>query len=338
MKTLILFLLSAYFLVFRCEAQEKVQISGAIILDNSEDETPTPGTIRWNETDFEGWDGENWMSFTDQSTWQIQDTNIYNLNSGNVGIGNGSPAGILDINSSKDYPVLVLGSKSNISNSSIALMTNRLDSSKVLGQSSIGTGNTGWRFTAAHSNTTNPNNANRLFISFWNGSINRTPISLSPTGEVFLNGNVSVDGRLTVFGSDLAEKFYVETNSNVAPLPGMAVSISENNPFHLEISNKQYDRSVVGIISGANNLNAGLQMSQAGTFASGDIPVALMGRVYAFADASYGKINIGDDLCTARKTGYLMKAKKWRRSGDCIIGKALESLEQGSSLILILIK
>ena len=46
--------------------QEKMEVEGAIIINNSEDSTPAPGTIRFNSdtNDFEGWNGHQWMSFT----------------------------------------------------------------------------------------------------------------------------------------------------------------------------------------------------------------------------------------------------------------------------------
>ncbi len=44
--------------------QEKLEIQGAIILENSEQETPVPGTIRWTGIDFQGWNGLTWVSLT----------------------------------------------------------------------------------------------------------------------------------------------------------------------------------------------------------------------------------------------------------------------------------
>lgn len=46
--------------------QEKMEIDGAIIIKNSEDPTPEPGTIRFNTNtnDFEGHDGNTWKSLT----------------------------------------------------------------------------------------------------------------------------------------------------------------------------------------------------------------------------------------------------------------------------------
>ena len=47
-------------------AQEQFEVEGAIIIQNSEDATPTPGTIRFNpdSKDFEGWNGVFWASLT----------------------------------------------------------------------------------------------------------------------------------------------------------------------------------------------------------------------------------------------------------------------------------
>lgn len=44
-------------------SQKKVEVEGAIIIKNSE-ATPAPGTIRWSGSDFEGWNGQRWVSLT----------------------------------------------------------------------------------------------------------------------------------------------------------------------------------------------------------------------------------------------------------------------------------
>ena len=64
-KTLLpLLLLLAFAEMALC--QEKMEIEGAIIINNSEDASPTPGTIRFNPTtnDFEGWNSVAWVSLT----------------------------------------------------------------------------------------------------------------------------------------------------------------------------------------------------------------------------------------------------------------------------------
>ena len=41
-----------------------LEVEGAIELSNTIDPNPDPGTIRWNGQDFEGWDGQQWLSLT----------------------------------------------------------------------------------------------------------------------------------------------------------------------------------------------------------------------------------------------------------------------------------
>lgn len=62
-----LILLSLLIAVFTTGyGQEKMEINGAIIIKNSEDASPVPGTIRFNPntSDFEGHDGNGWKSLT----------------------------------------------------------------------------------------------------------------------------------------------------------------------------------------------------------------------------------------------------------------------------------
>lgn len=43
---------------------EKMVIDGAIVIQNSEADPPAAGTIRWTGSDFEGFDGIEWVSLT----------------------------------------------------------------------------------------------------------------------------------------------------------------------------------------------------------------------------------------------------------------------------------
>ncbi len=44
--------------------QELFEVDGAITIQDSKDPTPVAGTIRWSGTDFEGWNGQRWVSLT----------------------------------------------------------------------------------------------------------------------------------------------------------------------------------------------------------------------------------------------------------------------------------
>lgn len=51
---------------------------------------PDAGMIQWNGSDFQGYNGANWVSLTGggSSLWAASGTNIYNTNAGSVSIGN----------------------------------------------------------------------------------------------------------------------------------------------------------------------------------------------------------------------------------------------------------
>jgi hypothetical protein len=117
----------------------------------------------------------------------------------------------------------------------------------------------------------------------------------------------------------------------------MVVAIDADHPGQLRIADNAYDRTVAGCVSGANGVNPGLMMQQEGTVANGSLPVALSGRVYCRADASYGPIRPGDLLTTSDTPGHAMKVTDYTRAQGAILGKAMTSLQQGRGLVLVLV-
>lgn len=145
-------------------------------------------------------------------------------------------------------------------------------------------------------------------------------------------------------GADLSENFEVkaalDSDSAASPQqvqPGMVVSVDPDNPGKLVVSSQAYDRRVAGIISGAGGIKPGMLMSQAGSVADGDYPVALTGRVYCWADASNGSITPGDLLTTSGTPGRAMKVTNHVKAQGAIIGKAMSSLNHGTGLVLVLV-
>jgi len=85
------------------EPIETLDINGGLKIGDTYHENE--GTIRWTGNDFEGFDGTNWLSFTQGTSgsypWQLSGNNLY-YNSGKVGIGVSNPRTIfhiVDINS-----------------------------------------------------------------------------------------------------------------------------------------------------------------------------------------------------------------------------------------------
>ena len=141
----------------------------------------------------------------------------------------------------------------------------------------------------------------------------------------------------------------------------------------MKLATEPYDRKVAGVISGANGLKPGMVMAglsdrgnaQRGTMndqrsgtphdahspdpnpetrnpaagEAGEHPVALTGRVYVWADASYGPIAPGDLLTTSATPGHAMRADdKINFPRGCVIGKAMSRLEKGKGLVLVLVQ
>ena len=136
-------------------------------------------------------------------------------------------------------------------------------------------------------------------------------------------------------GSDIAEPFTV--HGSAPAKPGMVMSIDPVNPGAIETSEKAYDRCVAGIVSGAGQISTGMLMGQIGSVADGDCPVAMTGRVYCHADASYGPIRPGDLLTTSDTPGHAMIVTDYGRAQGAVLGKAMSSLEEGRGLVLVLV-
>jgi len=165
------------------------------------------------------------------------------------------------------------------------------------------------------------------------------------SGYEFQLGNVAiVDDTIitpTVYitgGSDLSERFAVKPSEDLAaPEPGMLVCIDPDNPGKLEVSRTAYDSRVAGVISGAGGVQPGMLMGQAGTIADGDNAVALVGRVYCWADADYGAIQPGDLITTSDTPGHAMRASDREKAYGTIVGKAMTALPEGQGLVLVLV-
>ena len=65
--------------------------------------------------------------------------------------------------------------------------------------------------------------------------------------------------------------------------------------------------------------------------------VALSGRVYVQADATFGAIKPGDLLTTSDTPGRAMKASDRERAPGAVLGKAMSGLEEGQGEVLVLV-
>lgn len=184
-------------------------------------------------------------------------------------------------------------------------------------------------------------NGHRRDITYDNSGVSITVSStaaaptISNGVRIFEDGKVAVKILQITGGSDMAEPFGVKETDAVKA--GMVLSIDAENAGKLKISQKAYDRCVAGIISGAGGVEPGMLMTQTGSIADGDYPVALTGRVYCFADASYGKIQPGDLLTTSDTPGHAMKVVDYTRAQGAVLGKAMTKLDEGRGMVLVLV-
>jgi hypothetical protein len=171
--------------------------------------------------------------------------------------------------------------------------------------------------------------ATSMFI----GAQNATPTTNSAI-KLHVDGDAAVDGAIYISGgSDLAEGFHIMADETVEP--GTVVSIDPNNIGKLVVSDEAYDTKVAGVVSGGNGIKAGLIMTQTGTLADGEYPIALTGRVWVKCSDENGDITVGDLLTTAATPGHAMKATGDKRQG-AILGKAMSTCtDKGMVLTLI---
>lgn len=151
---------------------------------------------------------------------------------------------------------------------------------------------------------------------------------------LYVNGTASVDILTIRGGADLAEKFEMTGN----PIPGMVVMIDDVKVGGMVPAAGKYNKKVAGVISGANELNAGMVLGNFAHNSKDAQPVALTGRVWTYVDASEKAVEAGDLLTTSDTPGYAMPVVDNDLAHGATIGKAMSKLEKGQKgLVLVLV-
>ncbi len=156
----------------------------------------------------------------------------------------------------------------------------------------------------------------------------------NPTQKLEVAGTTKTGILQITGGSDLAENFEMADAERIKP--GIIVAIDPKSAGKLILASGAYNRRVAGIISGANNLSAGMILPDLKEGEKSK-PVALSGRVWVYADATKSAIQSGDLLTTSDMPGYAMKVKNYKRAQGAIIGKAMTELKSGTGLVLVLV-
>ncbi len=147
-------------------------------------------------------------------------------------------------------------------------------------------------------------------------------------GGLTVDGNVAVSGDVILQGADYAEAL---TTTDPDVLPGTVVVLGEDGEIHP--CAKEYDIRVAGIVSGAGGVKPALVLDRHENSAH----VALMGKVWCYADADHAEIRPGDLLTTSAITGHCQRVTAPEKAFGAVIGKALTPLPDGLGLVRVLV-
>jgi len=176
----------------------------------------------------------------------------------------------------------------------------------------------------------NHNNTGNVILGTGGGNVGVG--TSNPQQKLHVNGTARVK-VLEIEGADLAEQFQFSEEVE----PGMVVAIDPDNPGRLCLARGSYNPSVAGVIAGANDFSTGVVLGK-GIEGAVNRPVALSGRVWVMCDATNGAITPGRMLTTSDRPGHAMAATDRDRSHGAVLGKAMTSLAQGETgMVLVLV-
>lgn len=153
---------------------------------------------------------------------------------------------------------------------------------------------------------------------------------------LYVVGTASV-GVITIRGgADVAENFEAVTDA-AEIVPGMVVMIDDEHVGGVELARGAYNKRVAGVVSGGNELAAGMVLGQFDGLKDPK-PVALSGRVWTFVDATDAAVLPGDLLTTSDTPGYAMPVIDAGKAHGATIGKAMSGLGKGEKgMVLVLV-
>jgi hypothetical protein len=269
----------------------------------------------------------SWQPLPPSATvWAVSGANIYNTNTGNVGIGTTAPAARLDILGG-NWDTASTEGDLRIGNATFRLKIGVATGGAGAGHTTIAAQG-GVNALSLGAGTTLDTQRTLTILGTGNVGIGTT----APAAKLDVNGTARVK-VLEITGADLAEKF--PTTETLEP--GTVVEIDPDNPGQLRKAQGAYNKRVAGVVAGANGLSKGIILGNL-EGSENHTPVAMSGRVWVYADATHEAIEPGDLLTTSDMPGHAMKASDPTRAHGAVIGKAMTRLEKGKTgMVLVLV-
>ena len=138
-------------------------------------------------------------------------------------------------------------------------------------------------------------------------------------------------GDIWIANGDLAEEFDLGDAGTYA---GMVVVLAKDGS--VVACDAEYDARVVGVVAGAGDFRPGLVLDRR-TTGRRRAPVALLGKVYCWVDATVHPVRAGDLLTSSARPGHARAVAERSRALGAVVGKALAPLTTGCGLLPVLV-
>jgi hypothetical protein len=148
-------------------------------------------------------------------------------------------------------------------------------------------------------------------------------------------GTVHANGGFRPFGADFAESMPVKGDPSHYE-PGDLLLIDRSGNRRLILADTAYSSLVAGIYSTRPGVLAS-QHEMDATSSEKEVPMAIVGIVPCKVSAENGAIEVGDLLVSSSTPGHAMKGTDRSKMLGAVVGKALESLQEGKGVIQILV-
>ena len=173
---------------------------------------------------------------------------------------------------------------------------------------------------------------NHVIVNPFGGEGNVGIGTVNPTAKLHVNGSIRTTGDIVLENADCAEEF--DANPGAIVEPGTVMALTDEGD--VAESKQPYDRRVAGVVTGAGAFKPAIVLDRRDD-ATDRVAIALLGKVFCKIDADYGAIAVGDMLTTSATPGHAMRASDPQRSFGAVLGKALGGLSAGRGLVPILV-